>query len=800
MNTLKFEVYKNTLKRRDGFNPVLGEKKYTKIKCYFMESDWDNCSLVTANFMTDKDNIIKSTISITAEDKTAEFDLPTDIDGDKIYFSLTGSYDDSGNTVTLNTNLVGINRQKGMLPSASTDISLFEKIIGLVNSVVSSLKYTLNKFINNYPNVDASNLTWLNVKSLGVDNTGNETSLGLLAFYPLDNRTLYFSKGKYKCNGLALENVENLTIICDNAKFIYYNSATDSTDSAGTSVQSTFFKFTNCKNLTVIDGNWDGKNKVSQIITLINCQNANIRNVDIKNAGNVSSATAAGINFLRNCSHFNVSNAKISGIKAGTISSDTYIHSYGIGVTSVGAEYSQHGNITETQINDVGGWKSGNREPDGDGIYLIEKPTDDFNGDGYINISRCTITDCAKRAIKIATRHVNISDCYVDVDCWGSAIEAQYGKLTLRDSTIKNKYTSCLTLDWDNGTNYIDNCKLYGAGKDESSAYGNYKGNGIVLNQRLSSRDEPYSDEPCNISINNCMVDDVCSLIISGYDNNIKYKYGNIVVDNLKVGHYRDASAIKLNPTMMTDVNQLMLSDIMYQYGTTEAEVLTANNEYYGLSNTADTTINLGTLSSYVNPKRFVYATNLTDNYSEAFKFYDFSSADFGEETAKVSDVLEDAPNSADIADGTYTSTTNTNLSVSASNGIITLACSTAYASASYVYIPISSVDLDGNVFDFIVSDISKTTADVTVTLVNAKKATIAGLTAFALNNTKKSVIVGNVSGTASFIRIKLNANKTANLSCKISFKNRQKVLKGQVEARLKILEEKIKVLEGASV
>lgn len=135
MNTLKFEVYKNTIKRRDGFNPVLGEKNYTKIKCYFMESDWDNCSLVTANFMSEKDNIVKSTVSLT-EDKTAEFDLPTDIDGDKIYFSLTGSYaDDSGNTVTLNTNLVGINRQKGLLPSKTVNFGLYEKILGFYNKM-----------------------------------------------------------------------------------------------------------------------------------------------------------------------------------------------------------------------------------------------------------------------------------------------------------------------------------------------------------------------------------------------------------------------------------------------------------------------------------------------------------------------------------------------------------------------------------------------------------------------------------------------------------------------------------------
>ena len=136
MNTLKFEVYKNTLKRRDGFNPVLGEKNYTKIKCYFVESDWDKCTAVTANFMSDKDNIVKSTVSLTADDKTAVFDIPSGLEGDKICFSLTGSYaDDSGNTVTLNTNLVGINRQKGMLPSETVNFELYEQMLSLYNKM-----------------------------------------------------------------------------------------------------------------------------------------------------------------------------------------------------------------------------------------------------------------------------------------------------------------------------------------------------------------------------------------------------------------------------------------------------------------------------------------------------------------------------------------------------------------------------------------------------------------------------------------------------------------------------------------
>lgn len=147
MNTLKFEVYKNILKRRDGFNPVLGEKNYTKIKCYFVESDWDKCTAVTANFMSDKDNVVKSTVSLTTDDKTAVFDIPSGLEGDKIYFSLTGSYaEDGGNTVTLNTNLVGINRQKGMLPSETVGFGLYEKIIGFYNKI-SKLVEQLKNYV-----------------------------------------------------------------------------------------------------------------------------------------------------------------------------------------------------------------------------------------------------------------------------------------------------------------------------------------------------------------------------------------------------------------------------------------------------------------------------------------------------------------------------------------------------------------------------------------------------------------------------------------------------------------------------
>lgn len=312
---------------------------------------------------------------------------------------------------------------------------------------------------------------------------------------------------------------------------------------------------------------------MSQCITLVGCQNSNITNATIKGAGNKASSFAAGINLIRDCSQFNINNVIVSDIKAGTVSEDTFIHAVGIGVSSVNGEFSQHGYISNSQISNINGYKVGNKEPDGDGIYLIQRPSADCSGDSYITVSNCTITDCAKRGIKVSTRYTNIDNCYIDIDGWGAAIEAQYGKMTLRDSTIHNKYASCVTLDWDNGTNYIDNCKLYGADKTETSTHGDkYTGNGIVLNQRLSVTGTYYTNEPCSVIVRHCTIENVTSPLRSGYAAGLTYQYQSIIFDDCQIGHYRGVSAIMFDASMISAINKLSLSNVNYKYGTTETK------------------------------------------------------------------------------------------------------------------------------------------------------------------------------------------------------------------------------------
>lgn len=653
-----------------------------------------------------------------------------------------------------------------------------------------SIQYLLNNFWSN------NNFSLLSATAYGVSNSGVVTSLSKIPTASLSKRCLYFPAGTYKCNGIALSNIDDLTIICDNANFVFYNRATNSTDAAETTVQGSFFKFSNCNNLTIIGGCFDGQHKVSQCITLIGCHNSNTTNATIKGAGNKASSFAAGINLIRDCSQFNINNVIVSDIKAGTVSEDTFIHAVGIGVSSVNGEFSQHGYISNSQISNINGYKVGNKEPDGDGIYLIQRPSADCSGDSYITVSNCTITDCAKRGIKVSTRYTNIDNCYIDIDGWGAAIEAQYGKMTLRDSTIHNKYASCVTLDWDNGTNYIDNCKLYGADKTETSTHGDkYTGNGIVLNQRLSVTGTYYTNEPCSVIVRHCTIENVTSPLRSGYAAGLTYQYQSIIFDDCQIGHYRGASAIMFDASMISAINKLSLSDVNYKYGTTENEVQTANNQYFGLTNSGNT-LDIGS-TTYIKPNHMLYTNNLTDDYNKLFRMYDLLDSDFGAPKANVSDVLEDAPNILSCTNGTYTSKTNTHFSVVATDNTLSIKCDTAYTSGkSFVYVKLDSLELKGGTYNFYIDNITPVSSDVTITFADSSYNTVGTSLELALNKASKSLIVDGVTKPITYLRVKLAANKTIDMQCTVSLANRNKVLKGNLEARVAALEKIIQTKE----
>lgn len=134
MNTMIFEVYKNTLKKTDGFNPVSAENKYTEIKLKFKSGDdWEKCNIVTATFFG---NSIDNTYSVAAETEnlTAVVKIPAAVlrNNNKINFGVSGMYDGENEKITIATNVVTINVSKGIIINDFANAELYRQVLEII--------------------------------------------------------------------------------------------------------------------------------------------------------------------------------------------------------------------------------------------------------------------------------------------------------------------------------------------------------------------------------------------------------------------------------------------------------------------------------------------------------------------------------------------------------------------------------------------------------------------------------------------------------------------------------------------
>lgn len=150
MNVITYDVYKNTVKKHDGFNPVTSEKNYTQLQFRFREDDdWKNCGMITASFWLSNDNIVKSDAELLSDDMTATFDIPPEFSGVKgtLKVGLQGSYLDENKTVTIATNIITLNRNTGAIITEGANAELYEKIIDLVDKYFKDDKAIIDSFI-----------------------------------------------------------------------------------------------------------------------------------------------------------------------------------------------------------------------------------------------------------------------------------------------------------------------------------------------------------------------------------------------------------------------------------------------------------------------------------------------------------------------------------------------------------------------------------------------------------------------------------------------------------------------------
>ena len=125
---ISFDVTDNVVKRRDGFNPVRGERNYTRLRFYFKPGyGWDNCEFLTCSFFVSADQMIKSEPAIYDSDTgCAEFTIPAEYQGfsGRLFIAVQGTYEENGETVTVSSNIACVDVSKGLLVEEGAEAEL----------------------------------------------------------------------------------------------------------------------------------------------------------------------------------------------------------------------------------------------------------------------------------------------------------------------------------------------------------------------------------------------------------------------------------------------------------------------------------------------------------------------------------------------------------------------------------------------------------------------------------------------------------------------------------------------------
>lgn len=132
MNFNEYDVYKNIITRRSGFNPANSERNYSRLVFHFKPGgDWENCTIVTASFFRSAAQIVTSTATINTESE-AEFSIPAELlsgHHKKIFVALQGSYTgENEEEITISTNQVCINLVSGIIVEERTSAEIVRKL------------------------------------------------------------------------------------------------------------------------------------------------------------------------------------------------------------------------------------------------------------------------------------------------------------------------------------------------------------------------------------------------------------------------------------------------------------------------------------------------------------------------------------------------------------------------------------------------------------------------------------------------------------------------------------------------
>lgn len=529
----------------------------------------------------------------------------------------------------------------------------------------------------------------VNVTRYGVSNDGSRTEISNVLSSSESNVIYFFPKGTYRIKGFVFSNCDNINIFAPNASFQHFTENNQS--------RQEFFRFENCSYCKVIGGKYDGQDADGAPRVGINFVNSTfsiVRDVIIQNIGDQNKEMTSGISFTGECDNSIVENVIIDNVQVGIISSDGFYHVTGIAIRDyIPADepiylYNKNIMLKNVFISNIG-TVSNNTDIDGDGIYIVQFPKSNPTmsvAESYIKIVNPTITACSKRAIKVATRCVDIIGGMIDVSCQSAAVEYQYVRnSSIRDLHVCNQAMTAITICGGDGLISIENCYIYGNGT----------GNGIVLSKGN------ICDSGENVCISKCDFENlyipICAHLTSYSE--AKVNSDSIIIKECSFGHFKGSAAILMLPSRFASLKKLKISDISFKFGQSFAEIFNSNNAFYcdNVSNTC--IIDLGTPSDFLDPSMslMIDIDSIKDDFDELFKLYPFQAKNLylSSEPASASYVYE-YPELINIisSDTIYGSTFSINLTSSNS-----LSINGATSNVSQrVFISISDIKFESNI------------------------------------------------------------------------------------------------------
>lgn len=396
------------------------------------------------------------------------------------------------------------------------------------------------------------------------------------------NSVICFIPGVYRVKGCTISNLKNVRFEMRGAVI---------------NLEDYFIEVTGCDNVSILGGTYDKALEIT--IKVVNTPHFRLNGARITNVGSSSVEQASGIQLLGNCDNFEIDNCYIDGVSSGIISSDGFIHAYGILINRLNSSnaYTRVGIIKQCTITNVAGIDSGDTKADGDGIfiqappYLNDSGNVEWRGDTHILIDNCIIVDCKKRAIKSASAGVIVKDSVINGAFWYAGIDAQYGHMIIDNTYVSNTsdYTASATsaIITNEGGLIVRNCTV-------KAPYGKSSYHpGIRFNKRLPSSIVPDTIPWDNIYIDNCFFDKVSIPVygyVSGETHPIPIK--GLYVTNCRVGDFNNKYVVSMSDTAFSSIETFLFTDWRLDYGSNRTDVKSVNSNFtYPVSINIDPTI-----------------------------------------------------------------------------------------------------------------------------------------------------------------------------------------------------------------